>query len=231
MVLRGLAAKWPATQWSFDGLRDRFGEATVHTVPVKDGRPVLDAERGVVTDAMPFGGFLEAVQAGRCDHYLTTRLDELPPDLVADIPTPPYCVGAPWLSRKLWVGAAGIVSPLHWDLADNLHVQLAGRKRFTLVSPQQSGRLYPNGLLSGLPNGCRVDIEQLDDPRFPKLREAAPVVAELEPGDAIYLPRRWWHHVRTLDASVSVNFWWASGPWYALVAASDLAKRVRGVSR
>jgi len=33
--------------------------------------------------------------------------------------------------------------------------------------------------------------------------------AELAPGDAIFIPHMWWHHVRSLDPlSILVNYWW-----------------------
>jgi hypothetical protein len=57
------------------------------------------------------------------------------------------------------------------------------------------------------------------------------VVAELAPGDAIYIPRRWWHHVRTLVSSVSVNLWWADGEYRLVVLGGDTFKRLRGISR
>src|SRR5262249_15037209 len=123
------------------------------------------------------------------------------------------------------------IARMHRDLADNLHALISGRKRFTLVAPRQSSLVYPNGLFDPFPNGCQADIEQPDFTRFPRLRGVQTQVAELEPGDAIYIPRRWWHHVRRLELSVSVNFWWASGARRAVVLAADYFKRMRGISR
>jgi oxalate decarboxylase/phosphoglucose isomerase-like protein (cupin superfamily) len=57
------------------------------------------------------------------------------------------------------------------------------------------------------------------------------MVAELQAGDTIYIPRRWWHHVRTTAVSLSVNHWWARGTWATLVKSADLFKRMRGISR
>ena len=55
--------------------------------------------------------------------------------------------------------------------------------------------------------------------------------AELAPGDALYVPRGVWHHVRTVADSLSTNCWWARGTRLPLVAAADLFKRLRGVNR
>jgi hypothetical protein len=40
-------------------------------------------------------------------------------------------------------------------------------------------------------------------------------VAELGPGDAIFIPSMWWHHIEALDAfNVLVNYWWRQSPAY-----------------
>src|SRR5262249_51807275 len=113
----------------------------------------------------------------------------------------------------------------------NLHTQLLGSKRLTLVDPRDSACVYPNSLFAGIPNGCRIDVESPDFERFPRLRHAYLHVAELQPGDTIYIPRRWWHHVRTLATSLSINHWWARGAWAALVRSADVLKKARGISR
>jgi ribosomal protein L16 Arg81 hydroxylase len=30
----------------------------------------------------------------------------------------------------------------------------------------------------------------------------------LEAGDAVFIPKRWWHACQSLSGSISVNFWW-----------------------
>lgn len=49
------------------------------------------------------------------------------------------------------------------------------------------------------------------DPRYPRfdaVRDQS-LTVELEPGDALYLPKLWWHEVVAEDdANVLVNYWW-----------------------
>jgi lysine-specific demethylase 8 len=232
VVLPQLAARWPAVgRWSFDYLRTCFGTTEVTVIRSDAGRVIMDTASGSVERRMLLGDFIEALREGRRDLYLTSRLRDLPEDARREVPPPPYCAEATWRSSNLWIGPTGTIARLHRDLADNLHAVIAGRKRFTLVAPCHTARLYPNGLFDRFPNGCRVDIEEPDFSGFPKLSGIETLVAELEPGDAIYIPRRWWHHVRTLESAVSVNYWWADGAQWAFVLAADCFKRIRGISR
>lgn len=112
----------------------------------------------------------------------------------------------------LWIGNRVTVSP-HFDAADNLAVCVAGRRRFTLFPPEQVANLYvgPFDLTpAGVPIGT-VPLDRPDLDRFPKYRAAlaAAQVAELEPGDAIYIPYLWWHGVQSLERfNMLANFWW-----------------------
>jgi|SRR5581483_8792475 len=231
VVLRGFTADWPASRrWSPDYLRRTCPDASVMTIRAETGRVIMHGEKGSIEEPMRLEAYLDALQEDH-DRYLTSPLRNLPESLRNDVPPPAYCAGAGWRNGNLWIGAPGTIARLHRDLADNLHALVFGRKRVTLVAPRQTKLIYPHGLFDSFPNGCRVDIERPDFARFPKLRGVEPLVTELEPGDAIYIPRRWWHHVRTLEVSASVNYWWASGAQRVVVQATDLFKRIRGISR
>jgi [protein]-arginine 3-hydroxylase / protease len=232
VVLPRLACAWPASgTWSLDYLQTRYAAAEVTAIRADGGRVIMDADKGSVTERMPLGTFIDALRGGRSDLYLTSRMKALPQEARRDAPPPPYCAEATWQNSNLWIGPAGTVARMHRDLADNIHAVVRGRKRFTLVAPHHSSRLYPHRIFDAFPNGCRVDIENPDFTRFPRLEGVEILVAELQTGDAIYIPRRWWHHVRTLDLTVSVNYWWADGARSAIVLAADYFKRIRGISR
>lgn len=232
VVLAGLVAEWPAVQlWSLEALASTHPDVTVTTARLAEGVVVMDRRRGLLQGPERLAAFLAALRSGARDRYMMAPLDELPAALRRDIPTPSHLDGTTVQSAKLWIGSAGTVSGLHFDLADNLHAQVSGRKRFTLVAPAQSACVYPNSFFDGVPNGCRVDVERPDYARYPRLREVETFVAELGPGDVIYLPRGWWHHVRTLETGISVNFWWARGVRRLVVQAADYLKRVRRISR
>jgi hypothetical protein len=116
---------------------------------------------------------------------------------------------------RVWLGNA-ITTPAHVDESCNIACVVCGRRRFTLFPPEQIGNLYI-GPLDYAPTGAPlslVDIRKPDLAKFPKYAaaEAAGLCAELEPGDAIYIPPLWWHHVESLaPMNLLVNYWWPAG--------------------
>ncbi|WP_105103018.1 cupin-like domain-containing protein [Microbulbifer pacificus] len=122
---------------------------------------------------------------------------------------------------SIWFGNRTRVAA-HFDLPENLACVVAGRRRFTLFPPEQVANLYP-GPLDFNPAGqtiSMVDFFAPDYDRFPRYRDAlgAAQVAEMEPGDVLYVPSMWWHQVEGLDdLNVLVNYWWRSTPvWTGL---------------
>ena len=118
---------------------------------------------------------------------------------------------------------------MHRDVAHNVFIQLVGRKRFFLYPSAASPWLYSHPFRSGVPNYSPTDPERPDYDAFPLSRAVRPIEVVLGPGDAIYLPSRWWHLVRSLEVSLSVNFWWADGAIALAVRCAEFVKRVRGL--
>lgn len=62
-----------------------------------------------------------------------------------------------------------------------------------------------------------VDFAAPDLARFPRFAEAMrhAQVAELAPGDALFIPSLWWHHIEALEGfNVLLNYWWRRTPDY-----------------
>jgi hypothetical protein len=119
---------------------------------------------------------------------------------------------------SIWLGNRSRIAA-HFDLPDNLACVVAGRRRFTLFPPSQIGNLYV-GPLDITPAGqavSLVDFAQPDLVRFPRFAQALEhaLVVELAPGDALFIPSMWWHHVESLEPfNVLVNSWWRQSPDY-----------------
>lgn len=119
-------------------------------------------------------------------------------------------------AASIWIGNR-VTASCHFDTPENLACCAVGRRRFTLFPPEQIDNLYP-GPLDPTPGGQVVSIVDFDRPDFarhPRFRDAlaSARTAVLEPGDAIFIPSMWWHHVRSLEAfNVLVNYWWRRSP-------------------
>lgn len=144
---------------------------------------------------------------------------------------------------SIWIGNRTRIAA-HQDVPENLACVVAGRRRVTLFPPEQLRNLYV-GPLDFTPAGqaiSLVDFAAPDLERFPRLAEAMrhALVAELEPGDAVFIPSMWWHHMEGLEPfNVLVNYWWRDAPaWmdtpmnvlmYALMTLRDLPSHQRAI--
>ena len=235
VVLRGQLAGWPAVRMARESPRRLFESLA----GLDDGQPV-----GTMLGAPEIRGrfFYTPAVDGVNFERRPQRLGESIAQILAAAetdPPPAIYVGALPLqgqraefSRdnpldllpvtvvpRLWLGNAATVQT-HLDMSENLAGVVCGTRRFTLFPPQQIENLYVGPLdftLAGQP----VSMVRLDDPdfvRYPKFQNAlaAACTADLEPGDALYIPYMWWHHVQmTGPFNVLVNYWWARGTAWA----------------
>lgn len=232
-VVRGLARDWPlvdAGLRSGAAARDYLtGLARERAFPARIGEPGGD-RRLFYDDAMqvnfrmaqgPFAAWMDAIAAAEADPAAPTVY-------LSSIDMGDYFAGLTEANRlplgarraiaSIWIGTPTRIAA-HSDVPDNLAVCAAGRRRFTLFPPDQFANLYP-GPLENNPGGrpvSMVDLHQPDPDRFPRFAEAlaAARVAELEPGDAVFVPSLWWHHVEGLEPfNVLVNYWWRDVPYF-----------------
>ncbi len=122
-------------------------------------------------------------------------------------------------TANIWIGGPTRISA-HYDYSDNVACVVAGKRRFILFPPDQLENLYV-GPLDFTPAGQPISLIDFDDPdhdRYPRFREALEhaLIAELTPGDTLFIPSMWWHHVEALGVlNILVNHWFQSAPAYA----------------
>jgi len=142
---------------------------------------------------------------------------------------------------RIWIGNASRVAP-HFDETENIACVVQGRRRFVLFPPDQVANLYVGPLdftMAGQP-ASMVDLTAPDFDRYPRFRTALKhaLVADLGPGDAIYIPAMWWHGVEAQsDFNILVNYWWgesapdAGSPFpclaHGIMTMSDLPQPTR----
>jgi hypothetical protein len=227
-VLRGLVAAWPAVAAGRAGAQALFaylrrfdrGAAVdaIMTAPEVEGRVFYsEGMQGFnfVRNRLPLASVAEQV--------LRYARFPQPPAVAAQSALLRECLPGfedenalpladPAASPRIWLGNA-ITTPTHLDEWHNIGCLVCGRRRFTLFPPEQVGNLYV-GPLDFAPTGAPMSLVQLHAPdfaRFPRFRAALAAArsAELGPGDALYIPPLWWHHVESLEpVNVLVNYWW-----------------------
>jgi len=234
VVMRGLAAHWPLVQKSQASNRD----ADAYLRNAYQGAAVTaffgdsDANgRIFYTEGMAHTNFRQiSTDMGRVlDEIRDHEEDPRPPVVYMGSMALSHCL--PGIKDdnslhladveatiRIWIGNRSRVAA-HYDVLENIACVCAGRRRFTLFPPDQLENLYV-GPIDFTPAGQSISLVDLHEPdfeRFPRFAEALEHAqsAELGPGDAIYIPSMWWHHVEGLDSfNILINHWWLPVPAY-----------------
>ena len=228
VVLRGLVRDWPAVAAGLQsagelcGYIDRLGNG--REVETLFGPPEIGGRFFYSDDLRGLNFHRRSVPLGAALHGILSQPGSPNPATVyvQSIPVADHIPGfaqenalrllGPGIGPRIWIGNRLTVQT-HFDLSENIACCVAGRRRFTLFPPSQTPNLYPGPFeltLAGPPVSM-VRLEAPDLETFPRFAEAMAhaITAELEPGDAIYIPYGWWHHVVSLeDFNVLVNYWW-----------------------
>jgi hypothetical protein len=234
VVLRGLCSDWPvvkAVERSWSSLADHLGRFD-NGVPgqafigdpeiagryfyrndldgfnfAREDLRVSDALQRIEANAKPGAGTLYLGSLAADDHLPGFAEENRLPILEQSV------------RPRIWIGNASKVA-CHFDTFENIACVVAGRRRFTLFPPDAIGDLYVGPIdntMAGQPVGLAVGSSP-GDPRYPRFEHARDraLVVELEPGDALYLPKLWWHQVEATEpVNMLVNYWWdafSAGP-------------------
>jgi len=104
-----------------------------------------------------------------------------------------------------WIGPEGTVTGFHYDSLHNLLAQVKGKKLVILISPKDNKNMYVSEKFEYGAISSQIDINNYNEDKFPKFRNAQCYSVILEPGDVIYIPKGWWHYVRSLETSISIS--------------------------
>jgi hypothetical protein len=111
-------------------------------------------------------------------------------------------------TADLWMSAAGVISTAHFDLYNNCYTMLEGWKRFLLVPPEWAHALKPfpnahaHARQSQLHFGNGEDAHNSSSPGSMRNRT---YTADVGPGDTLWIPAGWTHHVIALSPALSVS--------------------------
>jgi hypothetical protein len=210
VVLTHAMRGWRALRdWRPEYFKEHFGQQTVEIMSDRDADPRYEIESHNHKKSVHFAEYLDLVtRPGETnDYYLAgnNRLFDKPwaARLLDDIEMFPEYLNPRDTAGKVffWFGPAGTVTPMHHDTMNILMAQVYGRKRVRLIPSHQWPLVYNSvGVFSD------VDPERPDLAACPKFRDATVIDLVLNPGEVLFLPVGWWHHVRALDISITVTF-------------------------
>jgi hypothetical protein len=205
-VFTNVTANWPALRkWTPAWFARTFGDTKIDITAGREADPDYDMNYRAHVTRVRMDRFIEQVtSAGTTnDLYMVSNNHTMRrprfAKLLSDV-KPPKSIFEPvrGTATSLWIGPAGTITPLHHDTTNILFCQIYGRKRFELISPQETALLLDpvNGFYSP------VDLERRTRPALRAMIVKSVVVG---PGDALFIPAGWWHRVTSLDVSISFS--------------------------
>jgi [protein]-arginine 3-hydroxylase / protease len=228
VVITGVADRWPAvSRWDVGYFQRTLPEVEVQVeVWEREGprNDPADYLKRVRRRAMRLGEFLDLIrtagEASRSYYLAQYPILAAASALLEDVSPPEEYMGVPAyvpraLARRmrlepaLWMGPAEAVTTLHFDSSHNLFVQIAGTKKVVLIPPEQSDCVYFPCREFGLNlHFSPVEVERPDPSRHPLFARTTPWEVTVQPGEMLFIPATWWHYLRALEPSISLNFWW-----------------------
>jgi lysine-specific demethylase 8 len=210
LVIERATEQWKALDaWTPDYLMARAGDAPVPVLKVADGGPdgkFFYGDDGVAM--VKFGDCLPLLNGAPPRVYMAgVSISDFLPMLDEDLGRLDFVAEKRQNQRQIWLSGRNSKGPLHYDLDDNIHVVVGGRKRFLLFDFDQTRHLYPCSAFSTTPHYSRVDAQEPDLNDFPRFRRAVGYDVTLQRGQMIYIPQGCWHQVITEEPSVAINFW------------------------
>jgi len=209
VILTDILARWPAMSlWTPEYFKQKYGQVLVEVQVNRNSNPKYELEKSKHKKVMPFAEYVDWVLTGgeTNDYYMVATNENLfkaeLKDLLKDIiPWPEYLDRSansckPYLS----FGPAGTITPLHYDPLNLFLAQIYGRKLVKMISPNQKHLVYNHASAYS-----EVDLNNIDYAKYPRFKDVNLIEIILNPGEVLFLPVTWWHYVKALEISISIN--------------------------
>jgi len=210
VILKGIVNKWPAVdKWSLDFFRHEFGSTVIQYQcrDLSDDHVQAFFENSRLGTLASYIDLIESDGPDVRQYYLMSQ-DQLLRRiafrrLLEDVDCSHggiFDEGAKARSTHFWLGPKGVVTPMHRDQNNIYLAQIIGRKKVMLVSPLSIDRIY-----NAEGHHSEINFDAIDFDRFKRARELRILEAIISPGDLLFIPVAWWHHVTSLDLTLSIS--------------------------
>ena len=210
VIITDVLSRWPAmSKWNREYFQSTAGSQLVEIQAGRNRDPRYEINSAQHKQVIPFHEYVRLIyDAGQTnDYYMTANNSVVNEAALAalwqDVDLlPEYLVPEHRHGRSFfWMGPAGTVTPVHHDLTNNFMAQVIGRKLVKLISPAHLPLVY-----NDFHCYSAVDLNNIDYARYPLFKHVRIEEVVLEPGDLLFLPVGWWHHVTSLDVTVTLTF-------------------------
>ena len=168
---------------------------------------------------IPLRKFL--AQYNTSDVYTVT---DISPGMMRDVELMPFltCGGFTNLLDMvtMWMSSGGTRSVLHNDDQDNINCLFAGKKRMIFWHPKYRSQITSAEYgwhdqntkpIAGGGYGAFakfIDVDAVDLVKYPGWTELEWYDGDMEPGDCLFIPHKWYHTVASFERNLAINVWW-----------------------
>lgn len=212
LVMRNLAKAWPAyTKWNWDYLTEVAGSKKLgiyNNVKSDAYTPINKAD-----DYTTFGEYIDMIRKGPAQwRIFFFNIFSQAPQLRQDFTWPTlYIRGFLKALPSLFAGGEGSITHMHFDIdmPHLMHTQFMGKKRVLLFPNAEQHKLYRKPFevlsLADFSNYYNAAKSKVDIGKFPALELAEGYDVILEPGDTLFMPSGYWHHMEYLQSGFAMS--------------------------
>lgn len=209
VILTGAMENWkPYNKWSLDYFRQTHGEDIIGIQDGRESDPYFEQNQKFYRKEVRFSDFLDRLEATTSsnDFYMTAGNMDSHKGVLATIfqDAEEINIRNEYFkfpaTGSLWIGPKGTITPLHIDMINNFFCQIVGRKRVRLVPSWNMPWVYNEYHVYS-----DVDLLNIDLEKFPEFGNATVYDFVVEPGEVLFIPVGWWHHLVSLDITISLT--------------------------
>ena len=209
VIIVGCMEDWkPYKTWTFDYFRRHHQDSIVGIQDGRDSDPLYEQNQKFHRKEVRFGDFLDRIERtdSSNDFYMTAgnmgahraALSQLFDDAEnINIRNEYFEFPA---EGSLWIGPKGTVTPLHFDMINNFFCQIRGSKRVRLVPSWSMPWVYNDYHVYSDVDAASPDFDQ-----HPLFSNVTMYDFVIYPGEILFIPMGWWHHLESLEPAVSLT--------------------------
>lgn len=209
VVITGMLDHWPAlTQWTPEYLKANYGHLEVEVQCGRSKDPEYEINSHQYKKRIPFSEYIDWVNSGleTNNFYMTANNSghnaKVLKGLWKDVPPITEYLKADETNQGFfWYGPKGVITPLHHDLTNNFMAQVQGHKLVRMIPPSRLPEIYNH-------RHCysKVDLCNPDYAKFPQFAGVRTIDVMLAPGEILFLPVGYWHHVTGVEISITMTY-------------------------